>query len=88
MANNSKMWIGIEIIVVVIVAGVFLLSQPKSNGQQTTALTTVSSVYTNSSMNMTGCSQSAVQIVAAENFWGSLVLAAGRIMCQCNKHCD
>ena len=70
MAKNNNTWIGIGIVLVVIVAAVLLLNQGQpsttSPGQGYASSITVSS-YSNS----TPCTQP-MQIVAAENFWGSL----------------
>ena len=75
MAKNNNAWIGIGIVLVVIVAAVLLLNrgQPSttSPGPGYTNPITVSS-YSNS----TPCTQP-MRIIAAENFWGSLVQQLG-----------
>lgn len=74
MANNNK-WIGVGVVIVIIVAAVFLLSQPAPArpAQVTTVVSTVSMTNSSMSNSTTGCSVPQIQIVAAENFWGSLV---------------
>ena len=85
MAKNNNAWIGIGIVLVVIVAAVLLLNrgQPSttSPGPGYTNPITVSS-YSNS----TPCTQP-MRIIAAENFWGSLVSQLGRNVRQCYEHC-
>ncbi len=81
MAKNNKMWIGIGVVVIVIIGAVFFLGQSKPAGNTTTAVTTALTTVSTSNMSMsnsTPCSPTEqMQIVAAENFWGSLVSQLG-----------
>jgi zinc/manganese transport system substrate-binding protein len=73
MAKNNNVWIGICVVLVVI-AAVFLLSQGQSATpvQTTKASGNTTSTVITSYSNSIPCAQP-MQIVAAENFWGSLV---------------
>ena len=69
MGKNNNMWIGIAVVIVVVAATMLLLNNgPPATQPRSTTGSTAASSYSNS----TPCTQK-IQIVAAENFWGSLV---------------
>ncbi len=77
--NIGVMIAAVVVILVVVIAGAFLLTSKPGGGASTTV---ASSNVTNGTLSSNSSPVNKIQVVAAENFWGSLI---GQI---CGIHCN